>query len=100
MREALITRRRINGEKVEDIEQQLEEAGYVSAEEAEEEDIRAAVAAAAESHRGARGASGPEAQSTQGRSLSAAVMSWFTPRPRATSASSHAGQQSSQAGLS
>ncbi|GAX72896.1 hypothetical protein CEUSTIGMA_g351.t1 [Chlamydomonas eustigma] len=44
LREAAIANRRIDGERIEDIEQQLDDAGYVSAEEADDRDVEAAVA--------------------------------------------------------
>ena len=40
LREAEITSRRLNGEKLEDIEEQLEEDSFEDAEEADEEDVK------------------------------------------------------------
>ena len=48
LREAQIAGRRIDGERIEDIERQLEEDGYVSAEEADEDEVVAALSAAGE----------------------------------------------------
>ena len=48
LREAEITSRRLNGERLEDIEEQIEDRNFEDAEEAEDEDIAAAQAAAVE----------------------------------------------------
>ena len=88
MREALITRRRIDGEKVEDIEQQLDRDAYESAEEADDDDVLAAMGTAIQdpprepvgaNARGGNGSSLSFFAATNKRlsAVSATAFSWF-----------------------
>ena len=89
LREALITRRRIDGESVEDIEQQLEREGYESCEEADDDDVQAAVSATAAPE-------GPglhqtlNGSSKRSNALSSSILGWFN-RPAAQQAT-HSGE--------
>ena len=80
MREAQITRRRIDGESVEDIEQQLEREAYESCEEADEVDILAAISSAAEPfevQRSQRLGNGSAAALSKRLGLYATILGWF-----------------------